>query len=181
VSVDPVISVTLRLLLTLLFASAAWHKLSGLGAFRIVLHDYEVLPPVLVAPATAAVVTAEVGVAAAFPWPASAPAAARVAMVLLAAYGVAIAVNLARGRRTLECGCAPSAYRQPLSEWLLARNVGLIGVCAIALLPEATRPWGGVDWMTVVGAVATGAMTWAAAVRLLALASPAPTVRRVAR
>jgi hypothetical protein len=102
-------------------------------------------------------------------------------MVLLAAYGVAIAVNLARGRRTLECGCAPSAYRQPLSEWLLARNVGLIGVCAIALLPEATRPWGGVDWMTVVGAVATGAMTWAAAVRLLALSSPAPTVRRVAR
>ena len=180
-SVDPVIAVTLRGLLALLFASAAWHKLSDLTAFRIVLHDYHVLPPALVTPATVIVIVTEVGLAATFPWSVSAGAAAWVAMGLLAAYAVAIAVNLARGRRNLECGCAPSAYRQPLSEWLLLRNGTLIGACAITLLPVAARPWAGPDWLTAVGAMATGAMTWAAAARLLALATPGAVGRGLAR
>jgi len=181
VTVDPVIATTLRVLLALLFASAAWHKLSDLTAFRIVLHDYDVLPPALVTPATAAVLATEIAVAVAFPWPESAPMAAWIAMMLLAAYGVAIAVNLVRGRRTLECGCAPSAYRQPLSEWLLLRNAILVGACALTLLPDAARPWAGVDWLTLTGAISAGAMTWASAGRLLALANPEPARRGPAR
>jgi uncharacterized membrane protein YphA (DoxX/SURF4 family) len=181
VSIDPVITVVLRWLLACLFASAAWHKLSDLTAFRIVLHDYHVLPPALVTPATGLVVMTEIALAAGFAWPASAPVAAWVATMLLASYGIAIAVNLARGRRTLECGCAPSAYRQPLSEWLLLRNAGLIGICAITLLPTAARPWAAVDWLTAAGAVATGAMAWAAAARLLALASANAVSRGMAR
>ena len=176
-SVDPVIATALRCLLALLFAGAAWHKLVDLGAFRIVLYDYRVVPPTLVTPATTVVVVTELALAAALPWPPSAHLAACVAMGLLAIYLVAIAVNLARGRRTLECGCAPSAYRQPLSEWLVLRNAALISVCAITLLPVSVRPWVGPDWLTVAGAVASGAMAWAAAQRLLALS----TVTRVAR
>jgi hypothetical protein len=170
-SIDPVIAVTLRCLLTLMFAGAAWHKLADLTAFRIVLHDYRVVPPALVTPATALVVVTELGVAATLPWTASAPAAAWLAMTLLAVYAIAIAINLARGRRTLDCGCAPSAYRQPLSEWLLLRNAALIGAAALTLLPVSPRAWAGLDWLTVTGAVVTGATTWAAAQRLLALAS----------
>jgi len=170
-SIDPVIAATSRYLLALLFAGAAWHKLADLTAFRIVLHDYRVLPAAFVMPATALVVVTELSLAAALPWAASAPAAAWIAMALLAVYAIAIAINLARGRRTLECGCAPSAYRQPLSEWLLVRNVALIGVGALTLLPVAPRAWAGLDWLTVTGAVLTGATTWATAQRLLALAT----------
>jgi hypothetical protein len=172
VSVDPVIAVTLRCLLTLLFAAAAWHKLADLTAFRIVLYDYRVLPPAWVTPATALVIVVELALAAALPWAASAPVAAPIAMALLAAYAIAIGINLARGRRTLECGCAPSAYRQPLSEWLLLRNAVLMGVAWLTWLPVSPRAWAGVDWLTVTGAVVSGAMTWAAAQRLLALATP---------
>lgn len=178
-SVDPVIAATLRCLLALLFAGAVWHKLADLTAFRIVLYDYRVLPPALVTPVTALVVATEVALAAALPWAGAAPTAPWIAMALLAVYAVAIAVNLARGRRTLECGCAPSAYRQPLSEWLLLRNAALIGAAALTLLPASPRAWVGLDWLTVAGAVATGAMTWAAAQRLLALATSGPTVPRM--
>lgn len=172
-SVDPVILVTLRALLALLFASAAWHKLSDLAAFRIVLHDYQVLPRALITPATALVVAVEIALAAAFPWTRAAGVAAWTAMGLLAVYACAITINLARGRRTLDCGCASSAYRQPLSEWLVVRNAALIGAAAISLQPVAERPWTAVDSLTVVGAVASGTMTWAAAQRLLALATAA--------
>lgn len=176
-SLDPVIAITCRYLLALLFAGAAWHKLADLTAFRIVLYDYRVLPSSLVTPATALVVATEVGLAVALPWAASAPAAAWIAMALLAVYAIAIAINLARGRRTLECGCAPSAYRQPLSEWLLVRNVALIGVAASTLLPVSPRAWAGLDSLTVTGAVLTGATTWAAAQRVLALAPSASALR----
>lgn len=183
-SVDPVIAITLRCLLALLFAAAAWHKLADLTAFRIVLYDYRVLPPALVTPATALVVVTELGLAAALPWAAFAPAAAWLAVGLLAVYAIAIAINLSRGRRTLECGCAPSVYRQPLSEWLLVRNAVLIGAAALTMLPVSPRAWAGLDWLTVAGAVLTGATTWAAAQRLLALATPAfarPAMRGVVR
>jgi hypothetical protein len=179
VSVDPVIAATLRCLLALLFAGAAWHKLADLTAFRIVLHDYRVLPPALVTPATALVVVTEVALALALPWAGAAPTAPWIAIALLAVYAIAIAINLARGRRTLECGCAPSAYRQPLSEWLLLRNAALIGAAAFTLLPTSSRAWAELDWLTVAGAVTTGAMTWTAAQRLLALATSAPTVPRM--
>lgn len=175
-SVDPVILVTLRALLALLFASAAWHKLSDLAAFRIVLHDYHVLPRAFVTPATGLVVVVEIALASSFPWPRTAHVAAWTAMALLTAYACAIAFNLARGRRTLECGCAPSAYRQPLSEWLVVRNAALIGVAAISLLPEFERPWSGVDSLTVAGAVASGAMTWTAAQRLLSFTMAVPSL-----
>jgi hypothetical protein len=47
----------------------------------------------------------------------------------------------------------------------------LIGAAALTLLPVSPRAWAGLDWLTVTGAVVTGATTWAAAQRLLALAS----------
>jgi hypothetical protein len=181
VSVDPAIAIPLRCLLALLFASAAWHKLSDLAAFRIVLHDYQVLPLALVTPATAIVIATELGLAATLPWAPSAPTAAWVAIALLGVYATAIGINLARGRRTLDCGCAPSAYRQPLSEWLLVRNAALILVASITLLPVTPRPWTGVDWLTLAGAVATGTMIWTAAQRLLALATTMPGMGRLAR
>jgi len=181
VSVDPVIVAIVRLLLAALFASAAWHKVADLASFRIVLHDYQVLPPALVTPATALFVTTEIALAGGFVCPASARLSAWVAMALLASYGVAIALNLARGRRTLECGCAPSVYRQPLSEWLLLRNAALIGICSLTLARSDARPFAAVDWLTVTAAVVSGAMMWSAATRLLAAASLERAMRGVPR
>ena len=170
-SIDPVFTAALGVLLALLFALAVAHKLADLGAFRIVLHDYRVLPDAMVTPATAVVVITEVALALALPWPRLGAIPAYAAVGLLAVYSAGIAVNLLRGRRTLECGCAPSTYRQPLSEWLLLRNLALMAAAALLTFSPAERPLTWLDAVTVTGLVVAGAATWVAMQRLLAVVS----------
>jgi hypothetical protein len=169
VTIDPVIAAALRVLLALLFAAAAAHKLADFTAFRIVLHDYHVLPLALVTPATVLVIASEIAIAAALPWQTSGAVAAWSAVGLLVVYSLGIAINLLRGRRTLECGCAPSTYRQPLSEWLLFRNAVLIVAALVLTLPRVSRALAWLDAVTFVGMVAAGSAAWVALQRLLAL------------
>jgi hypothetical protein len=79
-------------------------------------------------------------------------------------------VNLARGRRDIECGCAGPAARQPLSEWLLARNALLVAAALVGLGGAASRPLVWVDALTISGGIAMLAATWLAVHRLLAYA-----------
>jgi hypothetical protein len=169
VTIDPVIAAALRVLLALLFAAAVAHKFTDFTAFRIVLHDYDVLPPAFVTPATVLVIATEIVLAATLPWSASGSVAAWAAVVLLAVYSLGIAINLLRGRRTLECGCAPSTYRQPLSEWLLFRNAALIAAALALTLPSEPRALAWLDAITFVGMVVAGSAAWTALQRLLAL------------
>jgi hypothetical protein len=166
-SVDPVIAAIARVSLALLFAAAARHKLADWAAFRIVVHDYEILPRFAATPFAAGIVAVEAALTVALLVPATASAAATAAAALLATYTIAIAINLARGRRTLECGCAPSRYRHALSEILLVRNTVLIGVCGLVWASVAERAWGSVDVLTVAGGVVVAAATWSAAWTLL--------------
>lgn len=168
-TIDPVIAAALRVLLALLFAAAVAHKLADFTAFRIVLHDYHLLPLALVTPATLLVIATEIALAATLPWPATGSTAPLAAVALLAVYSLGIAINLLRGRRTLECGCAPSTYRQPLSEWLLLRNAVLIAAALALTLPPAPRAFAWLDIVTFAGMVAAGSAAWAALQRLLAL------------
>ncbi|HEX2483833.1 MAG TPA: MauE/DoxX family redox-associated membrane protein, partial [Myxococcota bacterium] len=125
---DPAFALALRAALALLFGAAALHKLRDPAAFRTSLEAYGVLPAATAGAGAALVVAAEVAAAAHLVGAAPAqggPAAAAgplLAAALLAVYGAAIAWNLARGRRELDCGCLGPAGRQPLSGWLVARN-----------------------------------------------------------
>ncbi|TFH29300.1 MAG: methylamine utilization protein MauE [Myxococcales bacterium] len=166
-TVDPVIVVICRWLLALLFASAAWHKISDWTAYRIVVHDYEILPRALVTPAAAGFVVAEMVAALTLPWRAATETGVALVVVLLVAYSLAITVNLARGRRELECGCTPSVYRQPLSAKLLVRNAILLVVACVALLPTTERAISWVDASTVFAAVASGTLLWNASQLLM--------------
>ena len=65
-------------------------------------------------------------------------------------YGAAIGVNLARGRRTLDCGCAGPAARQPIRPSLLVRNGALIGLAAFAAAPVTERALSWIDSLTIV-------------------------------
>jgi hypothetical protein len=51
-------------------------------------------------------------------------------------FAIAIAINVARGRKAIDCGCFRTGYKQPLSWLLVARNVllasgGLVLVGAV--------------------------------------------------
>ena len=122
---DPAIEGVLRGGLALLFGVTAFEKFRDLGAFRAAVVDYALLPERFVGAIAVAFAGCEawLGVALVMPaaWRLRLPALLASAAVL-ALYAAAIAVNLARGRRDIDCGCAGPAARQPLSEWLLVRN-----------------------------------------------------------
>jgi hypothetical protein len=170
--IDPVVTLAVRGGLALLFASAALHKLRGRAAFTGVLAAYRVLPAPLVAAAAVAVAAAELLVAAAL---AIGSALGPVGAVgLLATYSFAIGVNLARGRRTIDCGCGALGARQPISEWLLARNALLAGAALVLVpAPVAARALSWIDLVSIAGAVAVAALVWTAAHGLAAAAARA--------
>ena len=164
--VDPVPAAALRTALALLLATAAWHKLRAPAVFRQTLGDYRLLPPALVPLLSFGVPIIEIGVAVGLL--AGAPAAALFAAALFAVYGLAIGVNLARGRRHIDCGCTGPAARQTLSGWLVGRNAALVAAALVAALPVAARAWVWLDVFTAAAAVATLSLVWLAAERLLA-------------
>jgi hypothetical protein len=167
VSVDPVIAMTARLALALLFGSTAIHKLADFDGFRRAMYAYELVSDGLLLPAAAALILAEGFVALGLLWHGSAAAAGLVAAALLAVYTLAITVNLARGRRDVDCGCAGSSARQPLGPGLVTRNLVLMGASCIVWLPESNRRLVWLDWISVAAAVACTALVWQSANRLL--------------
>jgi hypothetical protein len=172
--VDPVVVLAVRVSLSLLFAAAAAHKLRDRRAFRRTLRRYDVLPAALVGPASAALVTTEVVLAAWLPFSA---AAAVVAAAVLALYGGAMALNLARGRRDLDCGCMGPAKAMPIHGALVARNAVLAALALLSAAPAAERPLVWIDALTVAAAVATAAACWLATERMLALVPAAARLR----
>jgi hypothetical protein len=175
---DPVVDVTLRAALALLLLAAAAHKTRDLAQFRATLADYRLLPDAIVPAAVGLVVGVELAIAVAlvaFPAPGLVAAAA-----LLAVYAAAIAINLVRGRRHIDCGCAGPAARQAISGWLVARNVVLATLAIAGLAPVHARPLLWVDALTVAGTTAVLAAFYATLDRMLADAPALARVRGVA-
>lgn len=134
---DPLIVLIASGVLIAVFVRALWHKLSDYGVFKALFGDYEIIPANLVAPLSLVLVLAEAAIVIGFVIPATRQAAAIAAMLLLAIYGLAIAINLKRGRYTIDCGCGGSG--QGLSWFLVARNVILIVIAGLAFASPETR------------------------------------------
>lgn len=176
--IDPAVRLVLRAALALLFIWAATHKLRGVTAFRAALADYALLPRRWLAPAAALLIAAELSVAAGLWLRGAGIAAAAAAAGLLTIYTGAIAVNLRRGRRDIDCGCAGVAGQQPLSAALVVRNLVLAVVALLCMLPTAPRDLTWVDGLTIGAGVGTLALLYAAVDGLLA---QAPQLARLAR
>jgi len=172
--IDPVWSLALRAGLALLLASAAVAKLRDLGGFTAALAGYRLLPAALAAPAAAVFVAVELLLAAGLWLNPLRAACALGAALLLSLYGIAIALNLARGRRDIDCGCGGPLARQPLSEALVLRNALLVGAALAAALPLAPRALGWLDLWTLTSAVAATAVLYSAANALLARPGQGP-------
>lgn len=167
---DPVVAAILRGGLGLLFLAAGWHKLRDLAAFRASLAAYELLPERATRAAAAGLAVAELVASVALLAPVPAAPGTLLAVALLAVYTGAIAVNLARGRRDIDCGCAPAALAQPLGGGLVARNALLLGAALLCLAPTRPRSLVWLDGLTVLAAVGALAASYAALERLMATA-----------
>ena len=61
------------------------------------------------------------------------PLAAALAAVVLIAFTTLLVANLVRGRR-VPCACFGARSGRPIGAWSVARNVGLLGLAAVAIL-----------------------------------------------
>lgn len=133
---EPALHVAAWLALLATFALALPGKLRDLEAFAATVRNYRLLPSWASTPVALAVIVGEILVALGLLWPATRAAAAVLAAFMLALFALAVALNLARGRRSIDCGCFRSLVRERLSWGHVARNGLLVAAAALVATVE---------------------------------------------
>ncbi len=147
---DPVFTHIVSYCMALLFAVAAVHKLRAPAVFRASLQAYRLLPRILLAPAAWALITLELLAAVMVLGAATRVAGFAILTGLLILYAAAIGINLYRGRTDIDCGCNGPASRQPISGWLVLRNLFLAALALLlAVTAPASRVLNWLDWLTI--------------------------------
>lgn len=131
------------------------YRLFGWPTARVVAR---VLPPAEIA----------VGVAVAFGL--FAPVAEALAAALFGTFAAALAINLARGRRDIDCGCFGAGHRRGISWWHAVRACVLL---ALAALAGAVGPPGGDGTTATVGIVVAALVAGGAAATIRQLGTGA--------
>ena len=165
---DPILIIASAIAIAVLLASAATHKLRAPARFRKQLADYQLLPDALVRPVARTIPLVELAIAFALLVPVCRAYAALTAGVLIALYAAAIGINLWRGRRDIDCGCAGPDQAQPLRPVLLLRNSALVGLALLASVTPTARELGFFDGFVTLAASAVALLIYAAADGLLA-------------
>jgi hypothetical protein len=166
-ALDPTLGLTVRAALSVLFVWSASHKLREVAAFRTALADYQLVPARWLGSTAGLLMAAELYIAVGLWFPGCAVSAACAAAGLLTIYAAAIGINLLRGRRDLDCGCAGFAQHQPLRAALVTRNAVLAAAALASALPAGSRSLTWVDGFTVFVSVAALALLYAAVDGLL--------------
>ena len=126
--------------LALLFLRSVLHKLGSYAEYLGNVRDYRMLPEVLVPVAARALLALEALVVAGLVLPPTRPVAAATAVLLLLAYAVAMAWNLAQGRTTIDCGCGGGG--QGISNLHVLRNL-LLALFALPAIAWSQAPFAG--------------------------------------
>ena len=176
IPLDPTITWTLRLALAALFATAVWHKLRAPGEFAAAVRAYRLVPERVVLPVAALLMASEAAATVLLLAPAGYRSGALLAAAVLALYAGAVAVNLARGRRDLDCGCAGPGARRPASGTLVARNIVVLAGALLLLGPGRDRATTWLDVTTVLAATCTLAALW---VGVMGLDANRPALARI--
>jgi hypothetical protein len=135
--------------IALLWISSSIPKLSSLSHHRLTVEGYGLLPRGLIPVFAFVQPVLELGLGLLILLPALRVISAWSSLLLLAAYSIAIGINLARGRRDIDCGCSGPATHQELTEGLLLRNLAFMALCGLAALPVVPRTLGWMDFATL--------------------------------
>ncbi len=168
--IDPLLSKAIAFGFAVLFIGAAWHKLSDLDRFEAVLHDYRLLPALVSRPF--ALLNPAIELTLGLSWISGLlpHITALVSAGLLATYALAMGINLMRGRIYIDCGCGfgvSGEKEQTLSSSLVARNILLIGLAVLSLVPVAERDLGLTDTVVVVAGLLTAILLYAGSGQLI--------------
>lgn len=145
--IDPVLARVCGAATSVIFLIAAWHKLRDGSAFQDAVANYRILPEALAPGCARLLPWLEAAGAAGLLFPATRTMAAALLALLLLAFTAAVAVNLARGRRDIDCACGDGG--QSLSEWMVLRNVLLLGIVWAGSQEGSLRTLAWIDYLTV--------------------------------
>lgn len=148
-TLDPAVGLLIVACFATLFATAGLHKLRDLARFDQVFTAYALLPRLGRLRTAPLVPLLELGITLGLLGGISRGYAAAAGAALLIGYAGAIAVNLSRGRRDLDCGCGGLNGERKIAPWMVWRNVALAAVLAAVLLPWSARPLTATDALTV--------------------------------
>ncbi len=149
-TIDPVLQLAAALTLALVFGGGAASKLTAWAELEGVVGNFRVLPRTLVPVVSWTLPPVELLLAVLVMIPATRPLAAIGMGALLAVFAAAIALNIARGRTGIDCGCFRSSLKQNLSWWLVLRNVLLMVMAAACIVMPGARELGPADHFIVV-------------------------------
>ena len=176
-SIDPAIALACRVLGALVFATAAAAKLRHHRELAGVVANYRLLPEALAAPAAWILLALELLTAVSLVSAVRLEAGAALAIGLLCAFALAMGVNLARGRREIDCGCFQSGLRQSLSAPLLARNL-LLAAAMTPLLGATAALTAPLQWIDALGAGLAAYALYRVCGELLALRQSSAELRK---
>jgi hypothetical protein len=133
------------------FLRGAAHKLLDFNWFVHTLAEYRILPSALSTPAAGFLLVSEIAVTVGLVLSQTRTLAAFMSATLLGLYGIAIGVNLLRGRTRIECGCGGAGTGL---SWLhVLRNAVLAGFALIAAQSPTSTDIGPVDWFVALAAI----------------------------
>jgi hypothetical protein len=172
---DPTVQILGCLSLSALLMVAAVHKFLEPRAFQGTLAIYRLLPSAALKPASFLVPLMELSIGAAllYPHEGGRVAALLAASALLTAYAAAMAVNMLRGNRFIDCGCLGFGARRPRLTWaMVARTLLIAGIALIlALFHPSGRALLWLDWISIAGGFATMCLLYACLDLILTLPS----------
>lgn len=129
-----------RIAVALIFFTAASGKMRRWSTLEGVVANYRLLPDPLVRWVAWVLPPGEIVLALALVF--GVPGSELTASVLLCLFAGAMAINLARGRTHIDCGCFDAAQRQPLRWSLVMRNIVLVSLLiAAACSRDAAGGW----------------------------------------
>jgi hypothetical protein len=127
-------SVAGRVCVGLVFILAATQKTQHWRVFSGVVANYRLLPRPLIGPVAALLPPTEMLLGILLLSAQFRPFGALGAAALLGLFAIAMAANLRRGRKAIDCGCGQSFLKQNLSWTLVGRNAVLAALLAPSLV-----------------------------------------------
>jgi len=149
---DTAIHFLISALFTVLLLGASLHKFSDRLRFQGILSAYNLLPSALLSTVALAIPLLELVLGLAWMTGLQTAFIALATALLLSTYTFAIAINLIRGNTEIDCGCGFSSSKDSsfhrLSPGLLARNIMLIVLVLLTVLPSNERVLGVLDYLS---------------------------------
>lgn len=169
---DPVFPHMCAALLAIVFLGGAWQKMRDPDGFFMAIEQYRLLPAAWSAPAGRGLLLLESAAGLLLLPLATRPFGAALALVVLVIVSAAVAINLLRGRREIDCGCGGPEGGQHLSWGLVLRNLLLLLAASMATVTDAgagiVRDLVWLDRLTLVAGTLALYGLYAAANQLLA-------------